>query len=87
MPEVLTGGGIPIASPATVAHHTMRYENAAIHRMLPKNVMMKNFFSGKNIREKRFIYKCKVCTMYIIYSCQPFITNYVLHRQTYVLSR
>ena len=55
MPEVLTGGGIPIASPATVAHHTMRYENAAIHRMLPTNVMMKNFFSGKNIREKRFI--------------------------------
>ena len=55
MPEVLTGGGIPIASPATVAHHTMRYENAAIHRMLPKNVMMKNFFSGKNIQEKRFI--------------------------------
>ena len=55
MPEVLTGGGIPIASPATVAHHTMRYENAAIHRMLPTNVMMKNFFSG-NIREERFIY-------------------------------
>ena len=56
MPEVLTGGGIPIASPATVAHHTMRYEYAAIHKMLPKKVMMKNFRSGNERRFTSFIY-------------------------------
>jgi len=39
----ITGGGIPMTSPDTVAHHTMRYEYAAIHKMLPKKVMMKNF--------------------------------------------
>jgi hypothetical protein len=38
----ITSGGIPIVSPVTVAHHTMRYENAAIQRILPRKVMMKN---------------------------------------------
>ena len=32
------------ASPDIVAHHTIKYENMAIHKMLPKNDMGKNFF-------------------------------------------
>ena len=38
-----TSGGMSKASPVTVAHHTIRYENAAIQRMLPTNVIAKNF--------------------------------------------
>ena len=45
-----------MVSPATVAHHTMRYEYAAIHKMLPKKVMMKNFRSGNERRFTSFIY-------------------------------
>ena len=41
---LLTSGGILKASPEIVAHHTIKYENTAIHKMLPKNDMGKNFF-------------------------------------------
>lgn len=39
----ITSGGIPTVFPVTVAHHTIRYENAAIQRILPKKVIGKNF--------------------------------------------
>lgn len=39
----ITSGGMRNVSPITVAHHTIRYEYAAIHRMLPRNVTGKNF--------------------------------------------
>lgn len=39
----MTGGGILKTSPAYVAHQTIKYEKMAIHRMLPINVMGKNF--------------------------------------------
>lgn len=37
LPE-LTSGGILAVSPATFAHHTIRYEYAAIHAIEPMNV-------------------------------------------------
>ena len=40
---VYTSGGMPMVSPAMVAHQTMRQEQAAIHRMLPIKVIGKNF--------------------------------------------
>ena len=43
----LTSGGIPKVSPVTVAHHTIKYENAAIQRILPRNVTGKNFRAVK----------------------------------------
>jgi len=39
----ITSGGIWKAFPVIVAHQTMRYENAAIHNILPMNVIAKNF--------------------------------------------
>ncbi len=36
-----TCDGIPIVSPVTVAHQTIKYEYPAIQRMLPRNVKMK----------------------------------------------
>lgn len=40
----LTSGGIDAVSPATFAHHTIRYEYAAIQTIEPMNVMGKNLF-------------------------------------------
>lgn len=40
----LTSGGMLAVSPATLAHHTMRYEYAAIHTMEPMKVTGKNLF-------------------------------------------
>jgi len=37
-----------MVSPATVAHQTMRYENAAIHKILPMKVTTKNFRAENN---------------------------------------
>lgn len=35
---LLTSGGMRAVSPTTFAHHTIRYEKAAIHSMEPMNV-------------------------------------------------
>lgn len=32
-----------IVSPTTLAHQTIKYENTAIHTILPMNVTIKNF--------------------------------------------
>lgn len=40
----LTSGGMSAVSPATFAHHTIRYEYAAIHTIEPMNVTGKNLF-------------------------------------------
>lgn len=39
----LTSGGIFAVSPITLAHHTIRYEYAAIQTIEPMNVTGKNF--------------------------------------------
>ena len=56
-----TSGGIPMVSPVTVAHHTMRQEKAAIHMMEPKNVIGKNLRAekGKRFRNIFFIHNQK----------------------------
>lgn len=40
----ITSGGIRIVAPTILAHHTIKYEYAAIHKILPINVIGKNFF-------------------------------------------
>lgn len=40
---VFTSGGIRAVSPATLAHHTIRYEKAAIHTIEPINVIGNSF--------------------------------------------
>merc|ERR1719402_1017915 len=46
----ITASEMPTTFPKMVAHHTIKYENPAIHKMLPKNVIIKNFFfSGFSI--------------------------------------
>lgn len=63
----LTSGGIPTVFPVTVAHHTIKYENAAIQRMLPRNVIGKNFFAEIKysiivlFSQKLFSNKCAYC--------------------------
>lgn len=39
----ITSGGILTVSPTMLAHHTIRYEKAAIQMILPRNVTGKNF--------------------------------------------
>ena len=41
-----TSGGILKASPEIVAHHTIKYENTAIQRILPIKEMGKNFLDS-----------------------------------------
>ena len=41
-----TSGGILKASPEMVAHHTIKYENTAIQRILPRKEMGKNFLDS-----------------------------------------
>merc|ERR1712029_769984 len=41
----ITSGGMPKVSPVRVAHHTIKYEKAAIHSMLPVKVTGKNFLA------------------------------------------
>ena len=45
--HIFTSGGIPKVFPVTVAHHTIKYENPAIHMILPIKVIGKNFRAEK----------------------------------------
>lgn len=46
----ITSGGILTVSPTILAHQTIRYEYAAIHKILPRNVIGKNFLPKENKR-------------------------------------
>lgn len=53
----ITSGGILTVSPTIVAHHTMRYENAAIHIMLPRNVIGKNCLPEEKKERKLYRFR------------------------------
>lgn len=46
----ITSGGICTVSPTTLAHHTIKYEYAAIQSIDPIKVTTKNFFPEKPIK-------------------------------------
>lgn len=62
----ITSGGMPSVSPSTVAHHTIRYEYAAIQTMLPRNVTAKNFLPADANTEFSFYSSLKHNNIIII---------------------
>lgn len=47
----ITSGGILAVSPTTLAHHTIKYEYAAIHIIEPKNVTGNNRLPAKTQKQ------------------------------------
>ncbi|CAH0550382.1 unnamed protein product [Brassicogethes aeneus] len=84
----ITSGGMRTVSPTMLAHHTIRYEYAAIHMIDPRNVIGKNFLPTivKTIRLSRhniLCYKARWSTTLLLNQCVPQPNIYKsVHRET-----
>ena len=70
---------MPTVLPVTVDHHTIKYENAAIHNMLPKKVMGKNFLAEIRIElisnDMKSMHLIECAKSYVYMLC-PLIFDY-----------